>query len=283
MLGHKLAEQLSPNCDLSISTRSKKSLISNLPWARETNIYEGVDLTSDFSLKELLRITEPDAVINCAGIVKQKIFKTNQAELQAINCELPKKLEIEASKGKFRLIQISSDCVFSGAKGKYSELDMPDASDDYGNSKLAGEVISNNCLTIRTSFIGRQLKGEESLLEWFLSNSAEEIRGYSNCYFSGLSCKYLAKELQNILFKYQDLEGRIHLGGPRISKYELLNEIAKHLELKKTILPDSTIRLDRSLDSSRYQRLTGYKIPTWQEMAEDLISEVPQYEGWRRS
>ncbi len=105
------------------------------------------------------------------------------------------------------MINISTDCVFSGKKGNYNEEDIADAEDLYGKSKFLGEVYGKNCLTLRTSIIGRELSTEHSLIEWFLSNPGGKVKGYKNAIYSGFPTIILAGIISDLIKNFPDLEG----------------------------------------------------------------------------
>ena len=125
-------------------------------------------------VKKIVSKTNPDYVINCSGIVKKNIKSIN--DLYEVNALFPIKLDLLSQKKKFKLIHISTDCVFDGKKGNYSEKTKPNANDLYGKSKAAGEINDEVNLTIRTSTIGHELSTKYGLLEWFLSNKKTIIK-----------------------------------------------------------------------------------------------------------
>ncbi len=123
-----------------------------------------------------------------------------------------------------RLLHISTDCVFSGERGNYSELDKPDAEDLYGRSKLLGEVSYPHAVTLRTSIIGHELNSRHGLLEWFLSQNGR-VTGYSRAVFSGLPTCELARVVREYVVPNNDLNGIYHVAAEPISKYDLLQMI----------------------------------------------------------
>jgi dTDP-4-dehydrorhamnose reductase len=209
-------------------------------------------------------------VVNCVGIIKQ-LPEAEDAELsEAVNARFPHALAELAGRQGFRLIHISTDCVFSGRKGRYTEDDAADATDTYGRSKLAGEVTGTGCLTLRTSLIGPELERQVSLLEWLRSRRGTTVRGYTRAIFSGLATPVVARELLRVAEQYPELAGRYHVGGAAISKRELLVLLNRAFDLGVTIEPADEPQLDRSLDSSRYRRATGFTAPSWEVMVHEL-------------
>ena len=164
-------------------------------------------------IKKLQRL-KPDILINCLGITnKEKIDNSRQIEnFININSLLPHRLQRICSEMGTRLIHLSTDCIFSGSKGFYSEYDIPDPTDIYGKSKLLGEIDFENTLTIRKSVIGHELVSRKGLLEWFL-NQNSSIQGYKNVIFSGLTVLELAKLIDKYIFPRSDLKGILNISG----------------------------------------------------------------------
>ena len=208
----------------------------------------------------LLTIDEfrPDLVINCIGVVKQKKEIFDLKKSIYINSLFPHILSEACEKFHSRLIHFSTDCVYSGTAGSYSEIDIPDPIDFYGKSKLLGEPIYNsNSITIRTSVIGHELNTKHGLFEWFLSQEGK-VTGFSNAYFSGLTSLEIGKILyKHIIFK-KDLSGLYHLSSNRIDKFSLLNLIQAIYKKNITIEKDDIFKIDRSLNCENFQKKTGY-------------------------
>ena len=160
------------------------------------------------------------------------------------------------SKYDIRFIHLSTDCVFSGKKGFYSENDFPDPIDIYGKSKLLGELDYGNSLTIRKSVIGHELTNKRGLLEWFLSQK-DEVQGYKNAIFSGLTTLELARLIETYIIPKENLKGVMHISGQTISKYDLLKLISCIYSQQKEIKLNESVKIDRSLNSTKFNHLTG--------------------------
>jgi len=175
------------------------------------------------------------------------------------------------------MIHISTDCVFSGKKGNYTEQDPSDAIDLYGRTKYLGEVYyPPHCITLRTSIIGRELKTRLGLIEWFLSQEGQ-IQGYKNAIYSGVTTHELARVIQNYVIPNEDLTGLYHVSSDPISKYDLL-QIAKQAYGKSiSIQPNTDFRIDRSLNSTKFREQANYSPPTWQEMIREMASDNKIY------
>jgi len=168
-----------------------------------------------------------------------------------------------------RMLQISTDCVFSGAKGNYSETDISDATDLYGKSKFIGELGYDHTVTIRTSIVGHELQSKNSLIDWFLSQSSS-CSGYTKAIFSGLPTITLAEIIHNYVIEDSKLSGIYHVASHPISKFELLNLIATEYKKQILILEDDSVVIDRSLKADKFNRATGYLPPPWPVLANHL-------------
>lgn len=241
MAGHVIAEYLSQN--------TKHTIIRS---ARNKITPETVKLdVTDFSfLEDTLHDLKPNIVINCVGLLVQASQdQTENAIL--INSYLPHFLSRLGNNMDFRLIHISTDCVFSGKHGSYSETDFRDGDTVYARTKALGELINNKDLTLRTSIIGPELKvNGTGLLHWFLTQKGK-IKGYSSVYWSGITTLELAKIIKK--FIKHKISGLVNATMEnKISKLELLQEIQKiwnHSQVE--IIPDNTYNSDKSLISNR--------------------------------
>ncbi|MDD5773356.1 MAG: SDR family oxidoreductase [bacterium] len=282
MLGHRVYQVFSPVLDTWITVRSSKEKFQKLSFFNPSKMIDNVNMDTFDSVKFVFDRVKPDVVINCVGIVKKLKESENSIHAITINALLPHWLEALSMTKKIKVIHISTDCVFSGKKGNYSEKDVPDAYDLYGRSKLLGEVTGENCLTIRTSIIGREIERTVGLVEWFLSQKGKSIKGYKNAIFSGFTTSVLAEILLNIIRNYPDMCGLYHVSSKPINKFDLLCLIRDKLGFNVDIKPDEDFFCDRSLDSSNFCGITKYSSPSWDLMITDLIKEIPKYEKWRR-
>ena len=228
------------------------------------------DLIETDKLKNLINKEEPQVIINCVGFVKQKLNNIdNNAECVLLNSYFPHYLNSIVNNDLTKLIHFSTDCVFSGKVGAYSENDRPDAEDIYGASKLLGELVnSRNVVTIRTSIIGHEYGQNNGILEWLLSQSAE-VDGYANVYFSGLTTPAVARILDEYLVD-SDLWGLYHLAGPKISKYELLKAICSVYEKDLKVNKKEVDFLDRSLNSQKFDTQFKRQTDTWHSMITEM-------------
>ncbi len=233
------------------------------------NQLKKINVSNLEDIKKLIIRFKPDYLINCIGLIKQLCNKKNLKETKFLNSTFPKKISKIAEKNKFKIIHLSTDCVFSGKKGNYKEKDTADAEDIYGKSKFNGEVKSKFVINIRTSIIGNELTTSLSLLNWFLKQ--KKVNGFNQAYFSGLT----TLELSNILIKKIILNnkfssGLFHVSGPNISKLILLKLIKKIYKRKTIINIDNNFKIDRSLNSSKFKKITKYKKKSWLVMIKNL-------------
>lgn len=226
----------------------------------------GFDAQSNAALDKMLDCYRPDVVVNCVGLVKQLAAAGCVLDAAPINMMLPHRLAQSCTKAGARLIHISTDCVFDGARGNYVEADPPNALDLYGMSKRWGEVIDQpEAITLRTSIIGHELTTAHSLLCWFLAQS-RPVRGFSRAIFSGLPTVELARVMRDIVLPRPDLHGLYHVSSDPIDKLSLLRLFRTEYRHDVEIVPDDTLVIDRSLDSSRFREATGYEPPAWPDL-----------------
>jgi len=179
-----------------------------------------LDIRNPEKIKDYLKTLKPDYVINCAGLLIAESEK-NIEDALLINSLFPNVLSKLGKKLNFKLIQMSTDCVFSGKEGSYTEESVQDGYNVYARTKMLGEINNKRDLTIRTSTIGPELKKNGTgLLHWFLKQRGK-INGFDNAFWTGVTTLELAKAIDEFIF--QDISGLYHLVPEnRISKYELL-------------------------------------------------------------
>ena len=225
------------------------------------------------SWESILREVRPSVVVNAIGVVKSR-FGVMPSELaETVNVRFPLRLSERCGDLGVRLIHISTDCVFSGNRGRYTEGDNPDPVDDYGRTKLRGEPRQDHCLVLRTSFIGRELETRNGLFEWFRSQRSGRVRGYRRAIFSGMTTAVLTKLIGDLIDRFPKLTGTWHVAAEPIDKSRLLTLINEALDLQIEIEPDDTVVCDRSLDGSAFRQATGFRAPSWPEMIAALAAE----------
>ncbi len=222
-------------------------------------------------IDRLLKEVKPDIVINCIGITNKLNNLTNSDRMNylTLNSMLPHQLYKICSTYAVRLVHFSTDCVFSGIKGLYSEKDLADSNDFYGRSKYLGEIYEEGSITLRKSIIGQELNSKKGLLNWFL-NQKLSVNGYANAIFSGLPVNELAYIIDQYIIPNANLSGLYHLSSLPISKYDLLKLIATVYLKKIDIIKDESIIIDRSLDCSLFAAQTGYEPRPWSDMIKSM-------------
>lgn len=231
----------------------------------QANILCGVDVENHDSLARVFGEVRPDFVINCIGVVKQLAESDDPLLTIPINSLLPHRLAALCKIAGARLVQVSTDCVFSGSRGAYVESDFPDCYDLYGRSKLLGEVDYPHAVTVRTSIIGHELSGQRSLVNWFLAQPGP-VRGFTRAVFSGLPTVVLARVIRDVIVPRPQLRGLYHVAAAPIAKFDLLSLVASEYGKQIAITPDDSLVIDRSLDATRFREATGYVAPPWEEL-----------------
>jgi dTDP-4-dehydrorhamnose reductase len=280
MLGHRIWRELNEHMDAFAAVRRPWRDYQPLGWFDEARVIDRVDVAVDAEIERAFAVARPDVVINAVGIVKQRHDAADAIQSIAINALLPHRLAAACARVDARLIHLSTDCVFSGSRGAYSEADTPDARDLYGRSKLLGEVDGDGCLTIRTSMVGREIGSARGLVEWFLSRRGETVNGFTRARFSGLSTSELSRVIRLVIDRHPELCGVWHVAGEQISKYDLLSLVNQMLGLGTTIVADDSFVCDRTLDASRFMNATGYRPPTWAAMVADMAADPTPYDEW---
>jgi dTDP-4-dehydrorhamnose reductase len=267
MLGHVLYRACEGRFETHATIRSEQPDQVAAHALDVSRIVGGVRAEDTSGVERALDQIGPDVVVNCIGVVKQR--DVPPAEMIRTNALFPHELADACVRRGIRLIHLSTDCVFSGRRGGYTEDDVPDAEDLYGRSKILGEPRGAGVLTLRTSMIGRELEGSNGLLEWLLSQSGE-VRGFTEARFTGPTVPVLAGAIADLIERHPELEGTWHLGAEPISKYDLLILLRDAYRLDLEVQPDDRVKVERTLDSSRFRAATGWAPPAWPEMVAAL-------------
>lgn len=274
MLGHTLFYYfINHKKDVWATLRNKKNLHQTFSEAMQKRIFLDVDVAQLKGIEKVIAELSPTLVINCIGIIKQLPSAKDSITSIQINALLPHQLAEICKKVKARLIQISTDCVFSGDKGNYKEEDFSDAHDLYGRTKYLGELDYEHTLTLRTSIIGHELKEHKvSLIDWFLSQEGS-INGFKKALYTGFPTIEIARIIDEYVLKNPNLHGLYHVSSDVISKYDLLNLVKdvykKNIEIKE----EENFVIDRSLNSKRFQKATGYNPPSWDELIKRMYQD----------
>lgn len=285
MLGHKMHELLSREHDVVSTTRRPLSTLPVDPtvFLSKGTVIEGVDVSSVETLERLMADAGPDALLNCVGVIKQRASAHDAILSISMNALLPHQLARLCATHGARLIHFSTDCVFSGADGDYTEESISDATDLYGRSKFLGEISDGRALTIRSSIIGRELDHFGSLVEWFLRQQGT-IKGFRRAIYTGVTTHQMASIVNRLLLDHAELAGLFQIASVKVSKYELLMRMRETfgLEDRVEIEPSDELVCDRSLRGGRFLAATGITVPSWSEMLQELAGEADRYEGVTR-
>ena len=240
----------------------------------------GVDATDPATVVRAIARARPDAVIDCIGIVKQRAAAKDPLTAIRINALFPHLLADMCAAAGARLVHISTDCVFSGRRGAYTELDPIDAEDLYGRSKALGEVQAPHAVTLRTSMIGRELSGHYGLVDWFIAKRGGRVSGYRRAIFSGFTTGALSDIILDVLERHSGLSGLYHVSADPINKYDLLVLLNESYGTRTEIVPDEGVVIDRSLDSSKFRAATGFRPAPWPDMIRALVADPTPYDSW---
>lgn len=281
MLGHQLCRVLSARVETWAAFREDPASYARYGFIDPQRALGGIHAEDLASLRAALETVAPEVVVNCIGIVKQRDEAKQAIPSIQVNALFPHQLADLCQERDIRLVQISTDCVFSGLRGAYTEADIPDPVDLYGRTKLLGELHRLNCLTLRTSIIGWQLNTFSSLLSWFSQQRGQRIKGYQQAIYSGFSTRVLAGLISDLIETRPDLTGLYQVASEPLSKYALLVSLRDKLGWNDIeIEPDDNFYCDRSLIGTRFSVATGWKAPGWDEMLTGLAEEWPEYEQW---
>lgn len=261
MAGHVISDILEQEADCNLTTicfRKKLKQDSILLDVRDTK-----------KLEDTILAIKPNLIINAIGILIKGSMDVENAI--SINALLPHSLSRLSRLINSKLIHISTDCVFSGEKGQYSDISTPDAMDVYGRTKSLGEIKNTMDLTIRTSIIGPELKADgEGLFHWIATQNSDSVNGFTRAFWSGITTLELAKAIQVILGS--NLTGIYNLtNGIKISKYELLRVIVEVFDLPVVIIPSTLKQVDKTLISS-HRKDFSYRVPSYKKMITDLFN-----------
>jgi dTDP-4-dehydrorhamnose reductase len=278
MLGHRLLLNLDRNFQVAGTVRLTKKFDAPVTERLSSmRIIPDIDASRPETVREVIRKHRPQAVVNCVGIVKQAEAAKDPIASITVNSLFPHLAAKAAKEVGATFIHFSTDCVFSGNKGHYSQNDIPDPVDLYGRSKLLGEVADNG-ITIRSSLIGRELGSSNGLVEWFLSNHGREVKGFRKAIFSGFTTHEMSKVVEMVLEKRPMINGLWQVASDPISKYDLIGKINKEAKVNVTISPNDMVVCDRSLDGHQFAQVTGYSAPNWDDMIKSMVKDFPMYE-----
>jgi dTDP-4-dehydrorhamnose reductase len=280
MLGHRLWIDLGAEHEVWVTVRGDRSPFPAWSGFPAERVVPGVDVRVTDDLVRAMAEVRPALVINAVGLIKQREAAADPLPALTMNALLPHRLAAVCRAVEARLVHVSTDCVFSGRRGNYTEADPSDAEDVYGRTKFLGEVAGPHAITLRTSIIGQELQGRLGLVEWFLGRTGT-VRGYRRAIYSGLTTGELARVILRHVIPDPALQGLYQVSSRPIDKYELLGLLKEAYGREVAIEPDDAFVCDRSLDSTRFRQATGYTAPGWPDMIRQMAAHAGFYERIR--
>ena len=281
LLGHAIFRILGETTEWSVrgTIRSPEKMDSFSSALAERTVPCG-DLELPGEVERTIVSVGPDVVINCLSMPKAGLGEDNLRSVVSNLSVLPQRIAHACAESGARMVHFSSDGVFSGTKGGYSESDPPDATDIYGMAKFLGELRDPHAISIRTSMIGHELQGTTGLLEWFLSQQTE-CRCFTRAVFSGLPTTELARIVRDVVLARPELSGVYHIAARPISKFDLLHLVADVYGKSIELIPDDSVAIDRSLNADRFRAATGYEPPPWPELIQTMHTDHVRSKGYQ--
>lgn len=275
MLGHAVARELRSDFDVWTTDRGRAGQVSRWTGVPDKRVFSGFDVKDRGAVERALATSRPEWVINCIGLVKQSPRATDVFDLTLLNVELPRTLARLGQAGGFRLLHVSTDCVFSGLKeSAYVESDVPDAQDPYGRTKALGELDLADALIVRTSCVGPELYRTQGLLEWLLAQPSGPVPGYGRAIWSGLPTVSFARLVKLLVASEDPLSGLYHVGANAIDKASLLSLISNELGSRWQVEVVDEPRINRSLATGKLHRDSDLVTGTWPDLVDDLVADL---------
>jgi len=272
MLGNAMFRVLDEHEDFEVFGTARSSEVERFFAAKiSQRLMTGIDVENQDALMNTFCQVRPKVVINCVGLIKQLAEASDPLRSIPVNALLPHRLARLCDVSGARLVHISTDCVFSGEKGGYTESDLSDTRDLYGVSKYLGEVHYPGSITLRTSIIGHALNSSNGLIDWFLGQQGQ-CRGFTRALFTGLPTVVLAQIVRDVIIPDSGLHGLYHVGADPIAKFDLLKLVAEVYGKSIEIIADDSLQIDRSLNAGRFRAVTGYVVPEWPELVRVMHS-----------
>lgn len=244
-----------------------KYIVNNVCYRNKFNDKSIIcDVSNIGDIDKIIDDIQPDIVINCIGVLN-KASEDNIYLTTYVNTFFPRYLETIGKKKNFKLIHISTDCVFSGKQGRYTETSIKDEKGIYGLSKNLGEIINNKDLTFRTSIIGPELKNGSGLFHWFMSQNGE-VEGYKSAIWTGVTTLELAKAIDKAIDL--DLSGLYHLvNNDIINKFDLISLFNKYFKENKIAINENYVyKCDKSLLNTRCD--FNFKVAKYEQMIREM-------------
>jgi dTDP-4-dehydrorhamnose reductase len=236
-----------------------------------------IDITTytEAGLKALflyIGFKKDDVIINCIGTIKPMVDKHGTLNAIKVNSLFPHILANVCEKEGFKMIHITTDCVFSGNDGLYNEKSLHDCTDVYGKTKSLGEP--ENCTVVRTSIIGEEIGTSRSLIEWIKSMKDKTANGFTNHYWNGLTCLQVAKVFEDIIINNKYWNGVRHVFSDAYTKCALVNCVSRIYKLNIIVNPiEAPSKCDRTM-TTIYDDIK-FNIPTIEEQIQEQRDFYP--------
>lgn len=261
LIGHQVYFHLAANANYEVYNFSHSRKIAD-----DTVL---LDARNQHLLEKTISDVAPDVIVNCMGVL---IEESNRHPESAVflNAYMPLRLRIIADRLGAKLVHVSTDCVFSGKRGPYSECDVKDAEDIYGRAKALGEVTASPHVTLRTSVVGPEVKEGQELFHWFMRQKGT-IKGFTKSLWSGVTTPELARAVEWAI--KDNIQGIYHItNGSPISKFDLLQLFRKHTQKNIEIEAVEGRVTNKSLKDTRQER--NYTIPEYDYMVKEMIDLI---------
>lgn len=259
LVGYDLFNNLSTDNSLNVYGLVRNNYFSK----KNHKLIKIKDILNFNKLQKILNKLKPNVIVNCISLEKEKWDDIDK--MIDIYHELPFFISNYSTKNKIKFINISTDAVFSGSKGFYDESDLPDPTDEYGKIKYLSENISTSSIVIRATFVGIDKIKNNGISNWLL-NSNKKIIGYSGYYFSPIPTQFFYYAIKKIIKNKTINKGLYHLGSKKISKYQYLNLLAKKFQINTIIDKSSSIKVNRVLNSAKFDHDFDFFIPEWEKL-----------------
>lgn len=276
LIGHKLYQRLGQRFgDVYATLHRPRTAFEKYGLFDSPRVIDRVDVREFDHLTGILHAVDPDVVLNCVGITKRRSEIQDPLHAIEVNARFPHLLARWAKEHGRRVIHFSTDCVFDGAEGDYTEQSPTTGKDAYGQTKALGEIRYDHTLTIRSSFIGRELDHCTELLEWALAQRGKTIKGFTRAYYSGVSTIVMSRIVGDIIEHHPELNGLYQLAMPEpTNKYDLLCCARDAFGLNVEIVPEGHFLIRPTLDGSPLRAAMKLELPTWPEMMAELAAET---------
>ncbi len=265
MLGNAIKAYFLKNSDFFVVGTNRENV-------KNSGIFFNIDENFRENIQRIIKIEKPEYVLNCIGFIRPTDTSEDFKKAILINSIFPQILSQICLAGGVRLIHFSTDCIFSGRKGSYSEVDIPDETSIYGVSKYLGELKQLPNLTIRTSIIGRERDVSKNLLDWFLNVTDKKVVGYKNVMWNGVTTLTIAKIMERIIENNLNFEKPlIQITSDKLSKYKLLDSFKEIFQKDVQVIPEEKNISDRTLiPSVEQEKYFQDIIPSIHEQIKEL-------------